>query len=142
MQERLRQLTDKLDQVAQAPSQLGDTVDRLKASPGGRKLTELDAKAGRLYARVIAAAWFLAGVAALTLGYVGGLLTEGWTRHAIYFAAAVVFLGALWGGISRLRNARAASELLVEELEDRVKPAKWTLQAIRSVSGRTGHSAD
>ena len=132
----IRRLAVLLGILSRAPEEIGDRLDELKETPGGRRLVALDETAGRLYARAHAAFWFAVCVPAGLLGYGAWWLTDGMLETVLVAVCAGLFLTAAWFAVSHLRNARAASEILVEEVEDRVKPARWALRLIRMFSGR------
>lgn len=142
VQEKSRQLAERLERVTGAPREIGEKIDQLKASPGGQKLTELDAKAGRLYARIGAAFWFALGLIVLAVGIIAAQFTDGWLQIAAYVVAGTAFLYATWCAMARLRQPPAASEILIAEMQEQVKPAMWVLRLLRGFSGRIGTTAD
>lgn len=142
MRARLRRLFELLGLLAETPNQVAGKIEEMKASPTGRKLTEIDARAGRFYARLNAAFWFALCAPLLGLAYLAGLVTDGWVETTILCILAVPVLYAAWSGFDRLRNPQSASEILVEELEDRVRPARWIMRILRFFGGRAGATAD
>jgi hypothetical protein len=142
MDETLQRLNQALGPLAAAPQALGRKVEALKASPGGRRLIALDARAGRLFSRAVAAGWLAACAGVLAAGYGLSLVTSGWVETAVLAALAVPFLYALMRGVSHLRAPRAASEIILDEIEDRVAPARWILRVAGLFTGRKGTPAD
>ncbi len=138
----IRRLIAKLGVLTSAPQQISEKIDDLKTSPGGRKLIQMDTTAGRIYSRFNAAFWFAICAVILAIVYIAGLLSEGWVETTIIIVAAGPFLAALWFGVSHLRNPQTASDILVEELEDRARPVKWLLQVLKLFSGRRQSSAE
>ena len=138
MQAKVKQLTESLEQIKDAPQQFGEKIDELKQTSGGKALMETDARIGRYYATVKSLLWFAAGIPVLIVGYLLVLATDGTTETAIVITTTVLVAGLVWMGVSCIRNARAASEILIEELEDRARPARWTLRLLQSVTGLGG----
>ena len=141
MQTKLEKVGARLEQLARAPQQLGDTVEALKASAVGNRLNEMDHRAGRLYAHANAAIWFAVCAAILGVGSLSVWMTSGRLEAALLIVMVVLMVGAGWIGVARMRQSRAASAILINELEDRVWPAKWARSALRAIS-RKGKAQD
>ena len=135
MQAKVTQLNDAFEQIKDAPRQLGDKFDELKQSPGGQKLLETDARIGRYYATVKSVLWFAAGLPVLAIGYALVLATEGTTETIIVVVTATLIAGCIWMGAHCIRSAKAASEILIDDLEERVRPVRWTLRMLRKLTG-------
>jgi hypothetical protein len=142
MKALFRPITAALGRLSRAPEAIGDQVQELKQTPGGRRLVALDESAGRLYARAHAAFWFAVCVPAALLGYGAWLLADGPTETVLIAIAAGLFLAAARYAIAHLRRPQAASEVLIEELEDRVRPARWALRVLRFFGGRNSATAE
>ncbi len=142
MRTLMQRLMEKLGVLTSAPRQIGEKIDDLKTSPGGRKLIQMDTTVGRIYSRFNAAFWFAVCVVILAAGYIAVLLSEGWVETTIIIVAAGPSLAALWFGVSHLRNPQTASDILVEELEDRARPVKSLLQMLKLFSGRGQSSVE
>ena len=138
MQTKVTQLSETLEQIKDAPRQFGEKLDELKQTPGGQKLVETDARIGRYYATIKSLLWFVAGIPVLIAGYLLVLATDGTTGSVIVIATTALICGLIWMGVRCIRNARAASDILIEELEDTARPARWTLRLLRSVTGLGG----
>ena len=138
MQTKVKQLTDSLEQIKDAPRQFGDKIDELKQTSGGQALIETDARIGRYYAAIKSLLWFAAGIPVLIVGYLLVLATDGTTETVIVLATTMLVAGLIWMGVSCIRNARTASAILIEELEDRARPARWTLRLLQSLTGLGG----
>ena len=122
--------------LSRAPGEIGNRIDELKQSPAGRRVVAFDEKAGRLYGRARAALWFALCVPAAAIAYYAAVLTGGWLEITLVTLFGGVALFAACCAVSHLRARQAASEILVDELEDRVRPAKWLLGALRLLTGR------
>ena len=129
----ISRLVQMLGFLRRAPEDVADKVEELKASPGGQKLVALDQKAGRIYARVHATVWFVAALPLAGLGYLSWALASGWLKTTLVAVFAALSVTAVWYAVSHLRNPSAASEVLIEELEDRVRPARWALGVLRAL---------
>lgn len=138
MHPKVSQLGEALEQIKDAPRQFGDKIDGLKQSPGGRKFMQADARIGRYYATVRSLFWFATGIPVLITGYLLVLATDGTIETVVVVVTAALLAGAIWMGVSCIRNARTASDILIDELEERVRPARWTLRLLKSVTGLGG----
>lgn len=138
MQTKVKQLTESLEQIKDAPRQFGEKIDELKQTSGGQALIETDTRIGRYYATIKSLLWFAAGIPVLIVGYLLVLATDGTTETVIVMATTGLVAGLIWMGVSCIRNARTASAILIEELEDRARPARWTLKLLQSVTGLGG----
>ena len=128
--------------LTRAPQEIGDQIEELKATPGGQRIVALDEKAGRLYARVHAVFWSAVALALAAIGYGATFITYGWVETAVLALAGAGGLYAAWCAVSHLRNPQAASEILVEELEDRVRPARWAFRTLRFFGSRESAAAE
>lgn len=136
MQAKLQQLGEACESLTDLPGRLSDHVDELKASPKVQKLQELDAKAGRWFSRLTAVLWSAAAIPVLGAGYLAWTFTGGWFQTGLLGLSGVLLAWIVWSAVSRILNPPSASELIIDEVEDRVRPAAWALRAIRFVTGR------
>ena len=135
MSDKLKSVTESLATLADAPEQLSNQIDKLAATPAAQKLRRMDEGAGRMVSRVKAAVWLVAATIAGALAYTAWAMTSGWVEIILAGIPAAVALFALWCGISNLRTPTTASAILIEEIEDRVKPARWILLGLRKLFG-------
>ncbi len=135
MSEKLQSVKDSLSGLAEMPEQVSRHVETLANSAAGRKFRQLDASTGRLVSRAKAFAWVAGAAVAGAMAYTGWSVTSGWVQIFLTCIPAAVAAWALWYANSHLRQPTTASAILIEEIEDRVKPARWILLGLRKLFG-------
>ena len=126
-------LSSLLRQTKDVTEDVQDQIGDFKTSEAGQTLTRLDARAGRWICMAKALLWFALGLVIVFFGYLGHWLTEGWIDVAIVAVSALAFLFVVWRGVMLIRDPQTASEVVLEEIEDRVWPASWTLGLFSSL---------
>ncbi len=139
---RMRNLVCAKSGLAGMTKKISKHIDALKTTETGKKVRRLDARVGHSVSRLKAAVWFAATVPALAIGYLAWASTDGWIEVVLVGVAAAAFSWCAWRGLSHMLRPRTASEILVEELEDRAKPARWALTGLRAITGVRRATAD
>lgn len=139
---KMRNLAGAMGELADVPNKVSAQIDTLKETETGQKLQALDARLGRTVSWAKSALWLAASLPALAVGYLAWASTNGWIAIALVGVAAVAFCWFAWRGLSHLLWPQTASAILVDELEGRVKPARWALTGLRAVIGPRRAAAD
>ena len=128
--------------VASVPDRLSQEIEDAKASPTGRKVIAFDERAGRIVSRVKAVLWIAAGVPVAGIGYAAYAFTGGWLQTGLLALCAMVLLYIVTCAVVLISRPQSASEMVVDELHDRVKPAKWIAWAFGALLGRRRPAAE
>ena len=127
------QATDAIEEVS---DKISEQAKILNESPAATKFHQIDKNAGRLISIFKAVGWVLFALVAFIVAYVIWLMTStGWlSALAIIFPASIGIWAGLVG-VSHYSKPKTASEVLVQEVGDRLKPAQYISRAL---SGKFG----
>ncbi|MEZ5894402.1 MAG: hypothetical protein R3C58_14820 [Parvularculaceae bacterium] len=111
-------------------------IDELKSSEAAQKFSNADRIGGRIVGAGRAIAWCVCGVFAyltgeLILGY-----AKGWTAEATIFLTAAIIIYMVWRAYRALFFPPRLSELVADEVINRVKPAQKALGLAMSLRRR------
>ena len=117
-------------------------IEELKQSPYGQKAARVDTRVGWVYCWLIAIGWLTLAVTTAAIAYIVYSLALGWFTSAAAIVSLTVATYACYRGFSGLIRPRTASEIMIDELQDRVRPLSWTVDLVSSVRGRAEAKAE
>lgn len=142
MWSKLKRAGEAFGVIASVPERLSQEIEEAKASPTGRRVIALDEKAGRFVCRTKAALWLVAGVPVAGVGYAAYALTGGWLQTGLLAICGMVLLYIVTCAVVLVSRPQSASEIVVDELQDRVKPARWIAWAAGALLGKRRSAAE
>ena len=92
------------------------------------KVAEYDARFGRYVGVVKGAIWGCIGFAAAAAGFGCWVYLSGIVAHCLIAVAGLVALIALWRAYRSFTVPQKVSELVIEEIENQMAPAKTALR--------------
>ena len=117
------QATETLEEVS---DKISEQAKILNESPAATKFHQIDRNAGRLISIVKAVGWILFASVAFFVAYVIWLTTStGWLSALAIVFPALIGIWAGLVGVSHYSKPQTASEVLVQEVGDRLKPAQF-----------------
>ena len=111
-------------------------VEKLKTSPQAEKLHKIDGRIGRMIGAAKAAGWIIGAAFLAAAGWAIVNISDGWTEYAATLVAAACVLYAVWRAYRGLFHAPRASEVVMDEIMDRVGPAEQALSAAGYLHGK------
>jgi len=110
-------------------------VEALKDHAALQQASRTDLLVGRIVGAIKALAWI---VSAVFFYFVGDLLvahSDGWTEYAAIMVSFAGVIYSIWRAYRGLFHARRASELIADEIIDRVKPAQRAMEFAQRFRG-------
>lgn len=111
-------------------------IETLKSAEAAQKFSRADQTAGRVLGAAKAVGWSAAAVISFFIGRLVLSYAEGWTAYAAILLTAALIIYAIWRAYRGLFHAPRISEVIVDEVIDRVKPVEKTLGAADALRRR------
>lgn len=113
-----------------------EQAEALKSSQTAQKISSADQTAGRVLGAAKAIGWSAAAIFSYFLGKLILSYAEGWTAYAVIVVSAAIIIYAIWRAYRGLFHAPRISEIVADEVIDRVKPLEKTLGAADALRKR------